>query len=113
MEVFMNRQILTLIFLSAATGAFAQQPGPRGGGRGEAPQPPPLFFKETWKQAPGNVPVTQEYVVNPDLQLNIYGTGKEDFGVTSEGNVPHIWTGLCATACALTLSQKENFVDLH
>ncbi|HEY4362490.1 MAG TPA: hypothetical protein VGN17_16065 [Bryobacteraceae bacterium] len=112
-----------LIILGAATCAFAQEPaagapggrGGRGGGggRGPAPQPPPaLFFKETWKQAPGNVPVTQEYVTNPDLQLNLYGTGKEDFGVTSEGNTPHVWTGLCATACALTLSSKENFVDL-
>jgi hypothetical protein len=111
----MKQSILTLIFLCAVTTAFAQQPGGRGGGRGPggpAPQPAPLFFKEAWKNAPGNVPVTQDFVTNPDLQLNIYGTGKEDFGVTSEGNVPHIWTGLCATSCALTLSSKENFVDL-
>jgi hypothetical protein len=110
----MKRQIFAVVVLCTAAGAFAQAPaGGRGGGRGPAPQPPPtLVFKETWKQAPGNVPVTQEYVTNPDLRLNLYGTGKEDFGVTSEGNVPHIWTGLCATACALTLSSKENFVDL-
>lgn len=109
----MNRTIIALIFLCASTSAFAQQPGERGAGRGPAPQPPPpLFLKETWKQAPGNVPVTQDFVVNPDLKLTLYGTGKEDFGVTSEGNVPHIWTGLCATACALTLSNKDNFVDL-
>jgi len=108
---FMKRQIFGLILLCTATGAFAQQAGGRGGGRGPA-QPPPLFFKETWKEAPGNVPVTQDFVVNPDLKLNIYGSGKEDFGVTSEGNVPHIWTGLCATSCALTLSHKDSFVDL-
>src|ERR1700693_6481852 len=100
----MKRSIFALILLCTATGAFAQQPVGGRGGRGQAPQPPPLFFKETWKQAPGNVPVTQDYVVNPDLQLNIYGAGKEDFGVTSEGNVPHIWTGLCASSCALTLT---------
>jgi hypothetical protein len=108
----MNRQIFTVIFLSTLTGVFAQEPGARGGGRGPAPQPAPLFFKETWKEAPGNVPVTQAFVVNPDLQVNLYGTGKEDFGVTSEGNVPHIWTGLCATSCAVTLSHKDSFVDL-
>jgi hypothetical protein len=112
-EVFMKRQIFALIFVCAATSAVAQQAGGRGGGRGPAPQPPPaLFFKETWKEAPGNVPVTQEFVVNPDLKLTLYGTGKEDFGVTSEGNVPHIWTGLCATSCALTLSNKASLVDL-
>jgi hypothetical protein len=108
----MKQPIFALILWCAATGAFAQQPGGRGAGRGPAPQPPPLFFKETWKEAPGNVPVTQAFVVNPDLQLTLYGTGKEDFGVTSEGNVPHIWTGLCATSCVLTLSHKDSLVDL-
>jgi hypothetical protein len=108
----MKRTIIALILLYSPTGAFAQQPGERGAGRGPAPQPLPLFFRETWKRAPGNVPLTQDFVVNPDLQLTLYGTGKEDFGVTSEGNVPHIWTGLCATTCALTLSHRDNFVDL-
>jgi len=110
----MNRLIqFSLIVLSMATSALAQQPAAgRGGGRGQAPQPPPLFFKETWKDFAGNVPLTQSFVLNPDLQLNLNGTGKEDFNITNEGNVPHIWTGLCATACALTLSHKENYVDL-
>jgi len=108
----MNRHLLPLVFLAAAASAFAQQPAGRGTGKGPAPAPIVLVFKETWKEAPGNVPVTQDYVVNPDLILNIYGQGKEDFGVTSEGNVPHIWTGLCASTCALTLSHKDNFVDL-
>ncbi len=108
----MKRQIFTLIVLCTAASAFAQQPGARGGGRGPAPQPPPLFFREAWKNFDGNVPMTQAFVVNPDLQLNLYGAGKEDFGVTNEGNVPHIWTGLCASSCALTLSNKDSFVDL-
>jgi hypothetical protein len=108
----MKRQIFTVILLSMAASAFAQEPGARGGGRGQAPQPPPLFFKEAWKEGPGNVPLTQEGVVSPELQLTKYGTGKEDFGITSEGNMPHIWTGLCATACALTLSKKDSYVDL-
>ncbi len=112
----MKRHIFTLIILGAAASAFAQAPpgGGRGGGggRGAAPQPPPLFLKEAWKQAPGNVPMTQAFVVNPDLQVTLFGTGKEDFGVTSEGGVPHVWTGLCASACALTLSNMDNYVDL-
>ena len=107
----MKRKIFTLMLLGTAMAALAQEPGGRGGPK-QAPPPPPLFFKETWKQAPGNVPVTQAFVTNADLQLNIYGTGKEDFGVTSEGNVPHIWTGLCSSSCALTLSSKTNFIDL-
>ena len=90
--------------------AFAQQPRARGGGG--PPQPAPLFFKEAWKDFSGNVPMTQEYVVNPNLHLHMYGAGKEDFHVTNEGNVPHIWNGLAESASALTLSDKDNFVDL-
>lgn len=112
----MRLYILATILLSAATIAFTQEPDAaraKGKGKGPGPQPPPqLVWKETWKQAPGNVPVTQDHVTNPDLRLNIYGQGKEDFGITSEGNVPHIWTGLCASTCALTLSHKDTFVDL-
>jgi hypothetical protein len=105
----MKRQLLALIFLSSAAIAFAQAPRPAA----PKPQgPPPLFFKETWKEAPGNVPLTADFVVNPDLQLTQYTTTKEDFGITSEGGVPHIWTGLCANTCALTLSHKSNYVDL-
>lgn len=115
MEVTVKRSILTVMMLGSAVGAFAQAPpaGGRGGGRGAAPQPAVLVFKETWKDGPGNVPMTQDFVTNPDLQLNLYpGMVKEDFGVTSEGNVPHIWTGLCSSSCALTLSSKTNFIDL-
>jgi hypothetical protein len=115
----MKRQVLTVILLCAASSVFAQPPaagrgGGGGRGRGPGPQPPPpLFFKETWKDFNGNVPMTQEFVLSPDLQVNLYGTGgKDDFGVTNEGGVPHIWTGLCATSCALTLSNKDNYVDL-
>jgi len=105
----MKRQMLALMLVAMATGLFAQEPGARGP---RPAGPPPLLFKEAWKRAPGNVPVTQEFVTNPDLVLNTYGSGKEDFGVTSEGDVPHIWTGLCASTCALTLSHKSSLVDL-
>ncbi len=106
-------RVLNIVLLCTAAAAFGQQaPERKGGGRGQAPQPAPLFFKEGWKNFAGNVAMTQAFVVNPDLQLNMYGTGKEDFHVTNEGNVPHIWTGLCESSCALTLSDKDNFVDL-
>lgn len=108
----MKRQIFALTVLCMTAAAFAQEPGPGGRGRGLAPKPAPLFFKAEWKDVSGNVPMTQDFVLNPSLQLHMYGTGKEELHVTNEGNVPHIWTGLCATSCALTISDKENLVDL-
>ena len=107
----MTRTIFTVVLMSVPAFLVAQQPSGRGGGK-QAPRPAPLFFKETWKDFSGNVAVTQDFVLNPDLQLTMYGAGNEDFHVTNEGNVPHIWTGLCASSCALTLSNKDNFVDL-
>ena len=32
--------------------------------------------------------------------------------MNNEGNVPHVWTGLCSPACAITLKHKANMVDL-
>jgi hypothetical protein len=114
MGSFMKRSIPVLILLCAAVRVFAQEPVAGGSSKGPAapPPPPPLFFKELWKRAPGNVPVTQDFVTNPDLILSTYGVGKEDFGITSEGDVPHIWTGQCASSCVLTLSHKDSYVDL-
>src|SRR6185437_10825515 len=39
----------------------------------------------------------------------VYGKAPE---VNNEGNVAHVWTGLCAPACALTLKHKTSLVDL-
>ena len=114
----MKSTLFALIVL-CAVGIFAQEPGAgagaakgKGGAR-PAPQPPQLVLKEVWKDGPGNVPLTPDAVTNSDLVLAQYpGTNKEDFGITAEGGVPHIRTGLCASSCALTLSSKTNLFDL-
>jgi hypothetical protein len=87
------------------TAGAQQAPGP---GARPTPQPIPLFFRETWKDSP-NVNVTQAHVTNPDLQLKVYG---KEVNVTGEGNVPHIWTGLCSPACAVAFRHKDSYVDL-
>jgi hypothetical protein len=116
-----------MVFVAMVSGILAQQPAPagppaggargggaagggRGGGRGGAPIT--LVFKETWQNTSTMLPMSQASVVNPDLELKMYGAGKTDFSVTNEGNMPHIWTGECESSCALTLRHKENFVDL-
>jgi hypothetical protein len=102
------RIALVLLALTAIRfNTYSQQRGGPGAGP-RAPQPIPLFFKETWKDST-NVPVTQEFVANPDLELKVYG---KDVNVTGEGNLPHIWTGLCNPNCAVALRHKSSFVDL-
>jgi hypothetical protein len=97
---------ITSVFMAGiilATAAYAQdRPRP-------APEPLPLFLKETWKETPAAVPLTQEVVSNPDLELVVYGAAPE---VNSEGGTPHIWTGLCSPACAVTLKQNASYADL-
>ena len=106
---FISQVVLSLLLISSlGLSIFAQQ---RAGGRGQA-APLPLFFKETWKNT-AMTPLTQDAVTNTDLEVVQYGPGnKDDFGVTNEGNVNHIWTGLCNYACAVTLKHKTSYVDL-
>ena len=99
-----------LAITAISSGTFAQQAA--RGGRGAAPQPVTMVFKETWKDTSTMALMSQAYVTNPDLELKMYGTGKEDFSVTNEGGVPHIWTGDCASSCALALRHKDSFIDL-
>jgi len=98
----------TLLFLALMGIRVSMHSQQRGGPGARAPQPIPLFFKETWKDS-SNVAVTQEFVANPDLQLDVFG---KDVNVTGEGNIPHIWTGLCTPSCAVALKHKSSFVDL-
>ena len=99
-----------LAIAASVSAVLAQQPAP--GGRGAASQPVTLAFKETWKDTSTMALMSQSYVTNADLELKMYGSGKEDFSVTNEGGVPHIWTGDCASSCALALRHKDNFIDL-
>jgi hypothetical protein len=79
---------------------------------------PPLFFHEEWKQTPagGEHPVTQDGVSNPSLELKLYGTSGKEVQLTGsakdENNPIHLWTGMCATPCAVTLRHKDNLADL-
>lgn len=77
---------------------------------GAAPPPPvPLLFKESWKETPAAVLLSQDVVSNPDLLVTVYGNPPD---VNSQGGTPHIWTGLCSPACAVTLKLKDSYADL-
>ena len=95
--------IAGLVFASVVQAQEPARPRP-------PPAPPlPLLFKEAWKETPAAVPLTQEAVTNADLALTVYGAAPE---VNSEGGTPHVWTGLCSPACAITLKDKNNYADL-
>ena len=95
-----------LVVFGAATSALAQ-PARRPG----------LFFREEWKQTGkgGEHPVLPESVANPNLELKLYGVSKDVLlaGAAGDDNNPtHVWTGMCASPCAVALRDRTNMADL-
>ena len=60
--------------------------------------------------------MTQQSVANPALDLKLYGTTAKEIQLTgasgNENNPIHVWTGMCATPCALAFKHKTNYADL-
>jgi hypothetical protein len=115
-------RLIPLAIVGAA--AFAQQPAQqltpaqiRFGERAPLQQAP-LFFREEWKTGPsgGEHPATQDAVTNPSLELRLYGESSkeiQELGKAGDStNPPHVWSGLCTSPCAVTLRDKNSYVDL-
>lgn len=97
--------LLLATSIHAQSSLAAEQPP----GNRPAPEPVPLLFKETWKETPAAVLLSQDVVANPDLVVTVYGNPPD---VNSQGGLPHVWTGLCNPACGVTLKMKDNYMDL-
>ena len=95
----------------------------------QAPQAPPLFFREDWSgnPAPRNCEnlhdarcepaLTQAAIANPDIELKVYGGGKQRIedgevlgAVLIQGR--GLYTGMAESSYAVTFRDKKNFVDL-
>jgi hypothetical protein len=87
---------------------------------------PPLFLREDWKNIstrPGGVPITQDAIATPDVELRIYGVPKPgvdpDIGVFTNKRASPMddptftWTGPCRAPCALALRNKNSYMDLR
>ena len=115
-----TKSVFIAMLFAAAAAVHAQEPaagarqggGRQGGARPAPPQPAALFFKETWKPGSAAAAATQSIVANPDLLIAVYGKTPSQPEVNDEGGVAHVWTGLCAPACAVTLKHKTNMADL-
>jgi len=109
--------VFTLVLLaSALPRAAAQEPARGRGAAAPRVTRPPLFFREEWKQtaAGGEHPVNpSEALSNANLELKLYGKELLLTGSAQDENNPiHLWTGTCATPCAVALRDKNNFADL-
>ena len=62
---------------------------------------PSLLFREDWQESPAALPVTQEHVAHPDLELQLHGRGRDGIK-KSHHDQPlddpyYIWSGMCET----------------
>ncbi|MCW5962475.1 MAG: hypothetical protein KIT83_00445 [Bryobacterales bacterium] len=77
---------------------------------------PSLFFREDWAESPAALPVTQEHVTHQDLQLELYGPGREGIK-KSNHDQPYddpfyIWSGEAEGNWAVALRHRGQMVDL-
>lgn len=108
-----------------AQGGAAPGAGPAGSGL--SPEavaelrevPPPMAFREAWKQPPYSGPltdpkrrVTQAAVTNPNLQLQLYGPDAQNVEVYDHYGQHDLWTGLAHSPVAVTLRDKNAYFDL-
>jgi hypothetical protein len=95
---------------------YAQQtvapPAPAPG----AVQPPPvpvLLFNMTLKNQT-RLPLSQNTVTTPNVELQLYGDGKNIVVATGSGpQLPRLFFGLCTGPCGFTLRDKNNYFDLR
>lgn len=78
---------------------------------------PPLFFRETWNDPEiQERKVVQSDVASPPVLLTLYGPSTIDVRIvkhTSPKDDPsYIWSGSSPQPWALTLKDKDNYVDL-
>jgi hypothetical protein len=78
---------------------------------------PPLFFRETWKDPEVQErKVVQSDLVSPQLVLALYGPSTIDVRIVKHASPKddpsYIWSGSSPQPWALTLKDRNNYVDL-
>ena len=77
---------------------------------------PPLFFREDWKEIPAALPVTQEHVSNTELELSLYGPGRDSIKKSNHDqpldDPYYIWSGQCTGTWAVSLKHMRNYADM-
>jgi hypothetical protein len=106
--------------MSSTLGAgwtYAQQAGaaPTAPARA-AVQPPavPVLLLNLTLQNQTRMPLAQDAVTTPDVELQLYGDGKNIVVATGTGpQFPRLFFGLCTGPCGFALRDKRNYFDLR
>jgi len=92
------------------TGA-APPPPPPGAAQ---PSPVPVLLFNMKLQNQTRLPLTQSAVTTPNVELQLYGDGKNIVVATGSGpQLPRLFFGLCTGPCGFALRDKNNYFDLR
>ena len=119
--------ICAVVVLGLALGAFAQEAA-QNVAPDKAPKSTVLLFREDFKAGKaGEVQLTQDAIVNPNLELKLYGPGAKPGNAdqsglllsneqdpTNPGQLESIvWTGVVQGNWAVLLKDKRQYLDLR
>lgn len=107
----MGRTRLIVIIILAvslkAVSVYAQRGAP------QPPAPPELLFNMTM-QNETRLPLGQDSITTPNMDIHLYGDGKNIIVAVGKGaNFPRTFFGLCEKPCGFTLRDRNNYFDLR
>jgi len=107
----MKRTRLVVIIILAvslkAVSVYAQRGAP------QPPAPPELLFNMTM-QNETRLPLGQDSITTPNMDIHLYGDGKNIIVAVGKGaNFPRTFFGLCEKPCGFTLRDRNNYFDLR
>lgn len=108
--------VIWAVCVLAGTPASAGQGGPAAppAGRGAAPAPAPTQLFKMTLQNDARQPLTQASVTTPNVDLQLYGDGRNIIVATGSGpNLPRTFFGLCQGPCGFTLRDRTRYFDLR
>lgn len=101
-------RLIVIIILAVSLKAVSAQRG--------APQPPAspeLLFNMTM-QNETRLPLGQDSITTPDMDIHLYGDGKNILVAVGKGaSFPRTFFGLCEKPCGFTLRDRNNYFDLR
>ncbi len=108
------RNIVLLASLLAAAPVYAQQAAaPVAAPAAARPTPPQLLFNMAFENTE-RLPLSQDIVTTPNVDLHLYGDGRDIIVAVGKGRyAPHTFNGLCDRPCGFTLGDKSNYFDLR
>jgi hypothetical protein len=108
---------MSALLLSGMDWTYATQGGgaPAAPGRGVAqPAAAPVLLFNLTLQNQTRSSLTQSAVTTPDVDLQLYGDGRNIIVATGTGpQLPRLFFGLCTGPCGFTLRDKGNYFDLR